>query len=538
VTTARAVRFLGDAAFHVEAASMEEAHGLALAVRRQGWSGVEEVVVGHRAVTVVVDPNRAQLGELAHAAATLAPSGPGELSARTIEIPVVFDGPDLEEVASSSGTTSSGVSAAIVTAELVVAMVGFVPGFAYLEGLPGPLAAVPRRASPRPRVEAGAVAIGGGYAGVYPLATPGGWQVVGHTEMRLFDGDTPPFAVLRPADRVRFREVERSHAAGGPARPTARPPLVARPTRRGGGRVPSVRVLQPGMCTTIQDAGRIGAAELGVPRAGVADSLSARLANRGVGNLEVAALLEMTLTGAVLQFESARYVALVGDAGIAIDGRPMARGAVHPVAAGQIVEVGPIGPGPRAFLAVGGGIENPPLLGSRSSDLLCGIGPGPLVAGDELALGEPGRARGRFECPQRCTTLRVLPGPDGRTRDGFATGSYVVGPRSDRTGVRLEPDRPLRPVEAVDGSVAMVTGAVQLPPDGQPIILGVDHATLGGYPVVAVVISADLPRLGQLLPGDTVHLEPVDAAQAARLHRDGEASLERRLRDWYPTQAG
>jgi biotin-dependent carboxylase-like uncharacterized protein len=295
------------------------------------------------------------------------------------------------------------------------------------------------------------------------------------------------------------------------------------------------------MCTTIQDAGRIGAAELGVPRAGVADSLSARLANRAVGNLDAAAVLEMTLTGAVLQFGAARYVALVGDAVIAIDGRPVAGGAVHPVAGGQVVEVGPIGPGPRAFLAVGGGIENPPLLGSRSSDLLCGIGPGPLVAGDELALGEPGRARGRFECPRRCTTLRVVPGPDGvdeRTWNEFATGSYLVGPRSDRTGVRLEPDRPLRPAKAVGGSVAMVTGAVQLPPDGQPIILGVDHATLGGYPVVAVVINADLPRLGQLGPGDTVHLEPVDSAQAARLRREGEATLGRRLRDWYPIQAG
>jgi len=510
---------------------MQEAHGLAWAIERQDWPSVEEVVVGFLTVTVVGDPDRASLDELADRAAALRPAQQGELPPRTIEIPVAFDGPDLHEVAERAGMTPTDVVASMVGSKLVVAMVGFVPGFGYLVGLPEPLARVPRRATPRSRVEAGAVALGGGYAGVYPVSTPGGWQVVGHTATRLFDREAPPFAVLRPADRIRFRSVERVEMETDLRR--------ARLTVGGG--VPSVHVVRPGSLTTVQDRGRIGFAALGVPRAGAADAHSARLANRAVGNLDEAALVEMTLRGATLRLEANRCVALVGDADIAIDGRSAARGAVHPVAAGQIIEVGEIGPGPRAYLAFSGGVEIPPVLASRSSDLLCGLGPGPLVAGDELALGEPGRARGRFESPERSTVLRVLRGPDATGEEAWttiATASYVVGPRSDRTGVQLEPEASLPTLNAVAGSVAMVTGAVQLPPDGHLIALGVDHATLGGYPVVATVVSADLSRLGQLRPGDTVRLEQVDPITAAQLRHEREASLGRSVQGWYPVQAG
>jgi len=510
---------------------MTEARLLAVAIRREQWSGVEEVVVGDRTVTVVVDPLLAELEELAHRAARVQTGAPGELSAKTVEVPVAFDGPDLERVAQHAGLTPRQVSEAMVGSELLVAMVGFVPGFGYLVGLPGSLVTVPRLTTPRARVEAGSVAVGGGYAGVYPVATPGGWQVVGHTAATLFDQDTPPFAVLQPGDRVRFRQVDRSEAPAGSRRET----LTVAPGAA------CVRVLRPGTLTTVQDGGRVGFAELGVPRAGSADSMTARLANRAVGNADSAALIEMTLLGPTFRFGASRCVALAGDATISVDGRPMAPGAVHFVTKGQVVAVGPISPCPRAFLAIAGGIESPLVLGSRSSDMLCGLGPGPVVPGDELALGEPAHARGRFEGLGRFTTLRVLRGPDPTDDDDWATiesASYVVGAQSDRTGVRLETELPLPVLGAVPVSVGMVTGAVQLPPDGQLIVLGVDHATLGGYPVVAAVVSGDLPRLGQLRPGDAVRLERVDLVDAATLLRREGASLERRLHGWYPVQAG
>jgi KipI family sensor histidine kinase inhibitor len=531
VSSPRAIRRLGDTAFRVAAGDMREAHGLGWSIEQQAWPGVEEVVVGHRTVSVVADPVQVDLGELAGRAATLPLSERAEQTPRTVEIPVVFDGADLEEVARDLGMSTEEFTAVMVGTELVVAMVGFVPGFGYLVGLPEPLASVPRRATPRPRVEAGSVALGGGYAGVYPIETPGGWQLVGRTALQLFDPHVPPFAVLQAGDRVRFQGVERVDSAAGERRRL----LIA------GVGAPSVRVLSPGTLTTVQDRGRIGMARLGVPRAGPADSLAARLANRAVGNVDEAALLEMTLFGARLRFEVERYVALVGDADLTIDGTKMADGAVHPVGAGQVVEVGSIGPGPRAFLAIGGGVESLVVLGSRSSDLLSRVGPGPLAAGDVLPLGAPSRARGTFESPERSTILRVLRGPDPMGVEAWArfeAASYRVAPRSDRTGIRLEAELPLAPADPVTGSTAMVTGAVQLPPDGAPIVLGVDHATLGGYPVVAVVVSADLARLGQLFPGDTVHFRTVDSADAARLRQAAETSLDRRLRGWYPVQAG
>jgi biotin-dependent carboxylase-like uncharacterized protein len=300
-------------------------------------------------------------------------------------------------------------------------------------------------------------------------------------------------------------------------------------------------VLSPGTLSVVQDRGRIGFAALGVPRAGAADFTSARLANLAVGNPDTAAVVEMTLRGAAVRVTSTRCVALVGDADLSVDGTPVARGAVHVVAPGQVLSVGPIGPRPRAYLGVAGGVEIPAVLGSRSSDLLCGIGPGPLVAGDELALGEPGRARGQFEMPERCTTLRVLRGPDA-TSDGtwarVQDAELAVGDRSDRTGVRLAAEPPLAPADPLAGSVAMVTGGVQLPPGGDLIVLGVDHATLGGYPVIAAVVSADLPLLGQLRPGDTVRLEEVDARRAGSLLAKRESSAGRLVRGWYPTEAG
>lgn len=528
---ARNFRRFGDAAVQFSAPSTREAHGLAWAIEREQWAGVEEVVVGFQSVTVIADPTQLDLGELAARVALLAPADPDGLDARIIDIPVVFDGPDLGDVARLASTTTDGVIEAVCGAVLTVAMVGFVPGFAYLEGLPEQLAVIPRRPSPRARVEAGAVAVGGGYAGVYPVATPGGWQLLGRSSARLFDRSKPPFTLLRPGDRVRFSPVEQIEIEADPPRRPIRAPAGAA----------TMTVLSPGTMSTVQDRGRVGFAALGVPRAGPADLMSARLANLAVGNPGAAAAVEMTLRGAALRVSSTRCVALVGDADLTVDGTRVAPGAVHLVGAGQVLAVGPIAPRPRAYLAVAGGLESPAVLSSRSSDLLCGIGPGPLVAGDELALGEPGRARGWFEMPERSTRLRVLRGPDVTSDDDWAMAldaELIVGDRSDRTGVRLVADPPLPPVDPVAGSVAMVTGAVQLLPGGDLIVLGVDHATLGGYPVVAAVVSSDLPLVGQLRPGDKVKLEEVDARRAMSLLAKREASLERFVRGWYPTVAG
>jgi len=531
---AKRVQHLGDTAVRVAVPEDSGAAGpgaLADEIRARAWVGVEDVVAGYESVTVICEPDVGDLDGLGAELAVIEARDPDAREVATVEIPVVFDGPDLAEVAALIAGTEHDVVELMTGSPLDVAMVGFVPGFGYLTGLPAPLSDVGRRATPRSRLPAGSVAIAGGYAGVYPVASPGGWRLLGRTGLVLFDRETPPFAVLRPGDRVRFRAVAEAAAIVELPRSLLRAGASSRAV-----------MLDPGALATIQDSGRVGVAALGVPRAGVADRHSAALANLAVGNEVAAAVLEITQPGVSLRVDASTCVALAGDAPLLIDGSPVPSSAVHPVSPGQVVSIGPLVSGARAYLAMAGGLEVPAVFGSRSSDLLCGIGVGPLRPGDELGVGPArGRARGRIEQPVHQTTLRVLPGPDGRDElvwRALLRASFDVSTASDRTGVRLTPDRSVGAPPAVEGSKAMVTGAVQLPPDGCPIVLGVDHATLGGYPVVAVVAECDHPRLGQLRPGDEVHFEQIDRAEASRLRARAKAELGRLVSGWYPVRAG
>ena len=295
----RPVQRFGDGALVAAVDSVGDAHALAAAVA--GWgsrSGVEDVVVGYRSVTVVVDPTAVDLDGLAEEFARIPVAAHRSVSAKHLEIPVCFDGPDLDEVAALVGLSRAAIVDALVGTDLTVALVGFLPGFAYLDGLRAPLAAVPRRSSPRTAVAAGSVAIGGGFAGIYPQNSPGGWQLIGRTAFALFDPDTPPFTALGPGDLVRLVPAPDD---GVPAAPVARSRslLVSGAAR-------TVVVEAPGMLTMVQDLGRIGVAGLGVPRAGAADPYALRAANRLVGNDEGAGAFEITALGPRLRFDAAR----------------------------------------------------------------------------------------------------------------------------------------------------------------------------------------------------------------------------------------
>jgi len=216
---------------------------------------------------------------------------------------------------------------------------------------------------------------------------------------------------------------------------------------------------------------------------------------------------------------------------------------VLPLADGQVVRVGPVRVGLRAYVAVAGGLATPVVLGSRSSDSLAGLGPGPLRAGDRLARGAPGRPRGRIGPepgrPTGPTVLRVVAGPHGSPGGGLDATTWRVGSAADRIGVRLEAaDGSVLATDGPRPSTPMVTGAVQVPPDGRPIVLLPDHATVGGYPVVACVVTADLGRLGQLRPGDEVTFVEVDQAGAAEARDAGVRITASRVTGWFPTAAG
>jgi KipI family sensor histidine kinase inhibitor len=436
----------------------------------------------------------------------LSDRSPAAVAAATgdpVTIPVRYDGADLAEVARLTSLSVDEVVAVHSGAEYVVGFTGFAPGFGYLTGLDERLR-LPRRDSPRTKVPAGAVAVAGEYTGVYPRPSPGGWRLLGTTSVSLWDSTREPPALLLPGTRVRFEEV------------SALPPRAAseratEPVARGG-----IEVVHCGPLGTVQDTGRPGYASLGVGRSGAADAPSAALANRLVGNTEAAAVLELSF-GATLTFRATTRVAVTGASCVlSHGGRDETLNAPFVVAAGESLAIGPATVGLRTYVAVRGGVDVPPELGSRSTDVLSGLGPAPLTAGTVLPVGvaiagppPPVAVAPVAAIPDGDLTVRVLSGPrdDWFTDDALDTVTrepYVVTAESNRVGVRLSGPRLARARDGELPSEGMVAGSVQVPPGGEPIVFLADHPVTGGYPVIAVVCKADLPVLAQARPGQRV----------------------------------
>lgn len=300
-------------------------------------------------------------------------------------------------------------------------------------------------------------------------------------------------------------------------------------------------VERPGLLTTVQDQGRWGTQHLGVPVSGWLDDWSARLANRLVGNADGEALLEVTWLGPTLRAQGAMSIAIAGAVfDVSIGGYRTRTPLACPVADGAAIEFGERHFGTRAYLAVGGGIAVPPVLGSRSTDIRSGLGGldgRRLQAGDRLPVGvsstvvENLRSVASPSWLSETPALRVLHGPDDSSvaYEHFARlcdARYRLASASDRTGYRLMADRPLPEVDAMLVSQPVVTGAIQLPPGGSPLLLMADRQTTGGYAIVAVVAAADLPLAGQLGPGDSCRFVPCEWEQARLAAMDRRRALD------------
>lgn len=325
-----------------------------------------------------------------------------------------------------------------------------------------------------------------------------------------------------------------------------------------------IEVVTAGLLTTVQDIGRPGLRHVGVVHAGAADQAAHTLAQRLVGNDPEAAGLELTLLGPRLRFAVAAVVALTGGeveahcAGQAIPGwRPVA------LPAGAVLELGRVTRGARAFLAVAGGLDVPPVMGSRSTDrrgAFGGLADRALRPGDRLAFSMSGAGRSPAPVPSGWglhaaghnagvsaapwsihpldalgdrAPLRVLPGADleavaPASREALFAAAWTVGSDSDRMGVTL--DGPALTVAVAPDRVSapVLPGCVQLPAGGRPVLLGVDAQTVGGYPVVAHVIRADLDRVMQLRAGEEVRLTRVELAEAAAAWRARQRALQER----------
>jgi antagonist of KipI len=321
-----------------------------------------------------------------------------------------------------------------------------------------------------------------------------------------------------------------------------------------------LQVLEPGPLTSVQDLGRPGFGRYGVPPAGAMDPLSLRIANLLVGNDQGEGALEITLTGLRVRALTRIALAVTGaDTRPRIGDAPLDMWSCRAMAPGQVLSMRPAVNGCRAYLAIGGGVALPRVMGSKSTYLSSGFGGmegRPLRKGDVIFSDDPpshfhavGRVFPEALIPRfsRSWVLRVFPGPEADhfsegTRADFLAATYGVSPHSDRTGIRL--NGPV--VQRLDGltesiiSEGVVAGAIQVPGDGQPIIL-LNETVTGGYRQIATVVSVDLPSLGQMKPGDRVGfktLSPDEAHQALAGQEDRLASWKEELgRDQTPRKA-
>jgi antagonist of KipI len=465
-----------------------------------------------------------------------------EVPHRTVTVPVCYGGefgPDLDDVAAHAGIAPEEVIRRHAASACSCAMVGFLPGFPYLIGL-DPVLATPRRATPRISVPGGSVGVAGAQTGIYPTASPGGWNIIGRTPIVLFDPAQSSPALIQPGDRVQF-------AAVSPEEYSRITDDLVQPTVSAG--VPSdagIQVLDPGLATTVQDGGRWGMQAQGIPVSGAMDPQALAIGNILVGNDPACAALEITLSGPTLLMETDALVALVGaDMTFTLNDAPLPLWTSVPVHAGDTLSVGAMtSTGCRAWLCFAGGIDVPSVLGSRSTLVrgsLGGLEGRPLRAGDRLVLGTPHapvQDLEGFACPPDLLTadnenpVPVLRGPQHDALSPAADSTFLkttwtVTDLADRMGCRLDGAQ-LDLAGGADVISEMVPpGAIQVTGSGQPVVLLADRQTTGGYVKPFVVATAALGRMAQLVPGDHVRFEICTRSAALAMLARQKAARER-----------
>jgi KipI family sensor histidine kinase inhibitor len=502
---------MGQSALLLEVASLDDVLSLHSALARARADGVVDLVPAARTVLVRVDPRRLGLAAArAWALQTAAGAAAGALpSGALVEIDVVYDGVDLEQTAALLGVGADELAHRHSAAQWRVAFTGFAPGFGYLVSDDWPFD-VPRLPSPRTRVPAGAVGLAGAFSGAYPRETPGGWRLIGTTAARLFDPDAASPALLAPGTRVRFRPVAAPQTPPAGARADER-------AERGVATGHGIRIVEPGLLATVQDLGRPGAASVGVAGSGALDRGALRTANRLLGNQEGAAGIEVTMGGLRAVSETDQWVAIAGAWGaVRLGGREVDPYAAHPWPAGAELHVDWFAHGARGYVAVRGGLDARAALGSRSTDLLAGLGPAALRAGDVLGVRDdvagpiPVAPLGAWGVPHdEDLELELAPGPRAEwftaaARETLFEAVWTVSGDADRVGARLEGPELTRARTGELASEGMVPGALQVPPSGRPTVLLADGPVTGGYPVIAVLTDASLDLIAQARPGTRI----------------------------------
>lgn len=499
--------------FLVELSSLEETLALFDSLKAEPAAGIEEIIPAARTLLIRFQPLQTDMRRIAMDMTRRPLALAAQRQAQVIIIPVHYQGEDLAYLADVLGISIPQVIQHHQESIWKVAFTGFAPGFAYLAS-PDWLWQIPRRSSPRTRIPPGSVAVAGGFSGVYPQASPGGWQLIGHTDLAMWDLNRASPALLTPGAQVQF--------IASQSRQTISLPTIEqiKPLPQKGDA--ALTILATGLQTLWQDAGRTGKAALGLSASGAMDKQALYSANRIVGNPRDACCLEVTQGGLRIRAHQDLIVAVTGapcplklDTAerehFLLDGyRPIN------IAAGDELTLGAPSRGVRSYLAVRNGFAVPDILDSRSWDTLAQLGPLPLHPGDEVRMGcqfSPSAVLlneqpvGTLPAVGETVTLDIILGP--RT-DWFTPGSvnqlteqcWQVTAQSNRIGLRLSGAEALTRSHADElPSEGTCSGAIQIPANGQPVLFLRDHPVTGGYPVIAAVADYHLDLAGQIPPG-------------------------------------
>ena len=480
------------------------------------------------------------------------PAHGGGEAGQVKEIPVLYGGeagPDLSDCAAKEGKTEEEIIRIHTSHEHYIYMLGFSPGHPY-SARDEESFSFGRRETPRVRIPERSVVVQRNLTNITPFSQPCGWQVIGSTPLDITDyGRNEPF-LFEAGDTLKFKAIDRAEYDRIREKEEKRRQAEKESVEAIFGDGPAdLEILSPGLMTTVQDDGRFGYQDYGVSPAGPMDARAFHLADLLAGNAQNTAALELCVTGPEIRVNTNTTVALCGaDFGMRIDGVPVPSYAGVPVQKGQVISFTPARRGRYGYLAFRGGIYVPEVMGSRATlmkNQLGGVSGRKLAAGDRLKLGFGLLAGGALrrlpaEVPaakEETVTLRVVKGPqdDMFTKESlryFFNHGAVVTDACDRQGARLQ-TRPLEFTGAKDiASDGISFGAIQVPGDGQPILLLADRQTTGGYAKLGTVITADLGKAGQLQPGQQVRFVEVSSETAELIYLREYEALRKLEEDW------
>lgn len=482
---------------------------------------IEELTPAARTVLIRFNPIMTDANILAKQIAQLDVSAIEIQSGELVIIPVHYNGEDLSAVAEYLGITTEEVIKRHTNNEYQVAFCGFAPGFAYMVSKNAQLN-VPRHQSPRVRIPANSVALAGEFSSVYPQASPGGWQLIGTTQTKVWDLHRTEPALLKPGYRVNFIDANQADVIYS---------LPSIAEHKVSNEQPAdIKILATGLQTLIQDRGRIGQSVLGISESGAMDKGAMRSANRIVGNTLNEAVLEITQGGFKAQANTPVLVAVTGASCdieiITAESIKYPTKQYQPIhlAKGDIIRLGQITHGVRSYLAIRGGLQVTPILGSCSFDTLAQVGPPPLQNGQTLTIKPIHQ--------QTATLLNETPAIDYPPKEAVVVLDIILGPRTDwftqqaidlltsqlwqvsaasnRIGLRLNGDVPLIREKIQElPSEGTCIGAIQIPANGQPVLFLNDHPLTGGYPVIGAVCDYHLDLAGQIPINAKIQFNPI-----------------------------